>query len=259
MNSLIEISDLEKYIAHIDEITTEGESYLYRGQEDKEWRVTSSAVRRFGIEHADPDSPDKLRRLYRPYIFQIVDEAQLRYPSIYRNLSPLECLAHLQHNGVATGLIDFTFNPLVALWFACAYQEPDTDGKVVVLENAPEQIKEIQTTQDLGGELRDFFRRDEEKWHLWTPTLDSQVVDTQRMFMQQSVFLFGAPEVRSQMFSNEIVIPYADKESMRRKLEKVGISEKTLFADHLGFLQRNTSQQPYDTKQLTAYDGENLL
>ena len=206
--------------------------------------------------------PESLSHLYRPYIFQIVDEVQLRYPSIYRNLSPLECLAYLQHNGVATGLIDFTFNPLVALWFACAYQGPDTDGKVVVLENDPEQINEIQTTQDLGGELRNFFRGDREKWHLfgqgWTPTLDNQVVDIQRMIMQQSVFLFGAPEVRSQMFSNEIVIPHAYKESMREKLEKVGISEKTLFADHLGFLQENTPQQFYDITQLTTYDGENL-
>ena len=253
MNSPIEISDLEDYITHIVKIATSAKSHLYRGQEDKEWRVTSSAVRRLEI-----GSSESLRHLYRPYILKIVDEVQLRYPSIYRNLSRLECLAHLQHNGVATGLIDFTFNPLVALWFACAYQEPDTDGKVVVLENNLEQIKEIQTVQDLEGELENFFRGDEEKWHLWVPTLDNQVVDTQRMFMQQSVFLFGAPEVESQMFSNEIVIPHADKESIREKLEKVGISEKTLFADHLGFLQRNTAQRPYDITQLTAYDGENL-
>ena len=253
MNSPTEISDLEDYITHIDKITPVGKSFLYRGQEDKDWGVTSSAVRRLEI-----GSTESLRHLYRPYIFQIVDEVQLRYPSIYRDLSPLECLAHLQHNGVATGLIDFTFNPLVALWFACANQEPDTAGKVVVLENDPEQINEIQTTQDLGGELRNFFRADEEKWHLWVPTLDSQVVDIQRMIMQQSVFLFGAPEVRSQMFSNEIVIPNAHKKSIREKLEKVGISEKTLFADHLGFLQRSTTQQPYDITQLITYDGESL-
>ena len=256
MNSPTEISDLKKYIAHIDKIVTAGKSFLYRGQEDQEWRVTCSAFRRLEIGHEG--SPESLRHLHRPYISQIVDEVQLRYPSIYRNLSPLECLAHLQHNGAATGLIDFTFNPLVALWFACAYQKTDTVGKVVVLENDPEQIKEIQTTQDLEGELRNFFRGDEEKWHLWTPTLDNQVVDTQRMIMQQSVFLFGAPEVGSQMFSNEIVIPYAHKENIREQLERVGISEKTLFADHLGFLQGNTAQQRYDLTQLTAYDGEDL-
>ena len=257
MNSPIEISDLEDYLTYIVGIATAGRSYLYRGQEDKEWRVTCSAFRRLEIGYEG--SSESLHQLYRPYISQIVNEVQLRYPSIYRNLSPLECLAHLQHNGAATALIDFTFNPLVALWFACAYQRTDTDGKVVLVKNDPIQITEIQTTQDLGGELRNFFRGDEEeKWHLWTPTLDNQVVDTQRMIMQQSVFLFGAPEVGSQMFSKEIVIPYAHKKSMRAKLEKVGISEKTLFADHLGFLQRSTPQQPYDITQLTPYDGENL-
>lgn len=257
MNSPIEISDLETYVTYIDGTATSGKSHLYRGQENQEWRVTCSAVRRLQI--GPGDSPASLRRLYLDYILQIVDEVQLRYPSIYRNLSPLECLAHLQHNGVATGLIDFTFNPLVPLWFACAYQKTDTDGKVVVLKNDVEQIEEIQTTRDLEGELQNFFDVMEEKWHLWSPTLDSQLVDTQRMTMQQSVFLFGAPEVRSQMFTSEILIPYAHKEEMRRTLEKIGISEKTLFADHLGFLQRNTAQQPYETTSLAAYNGENIL
>ena len=249
MNSPIEISDLESYITYIDGTATYEKSHLYRGQEDEEWPVTCSALRRLESNQEDPR--DELFYQYRDYMLKIVDEVQLEYPSIYRSLSPLECLAHLQHNGVATGLIDFTFNPLVALWFACDYQKENTAGKVFILENRPEQIEEIRTTQDLRKELEDFFDVTEEKWHLWSPTLDSQVVDTQRMTMQQSAFLFGAPEMHNQMFAEEIVIPYASKKELRSALSKVGVSEETLFADHLGFLQRNTTEQPYD-------DGENI-
>ena len=46
MNTPIEISSLADYINQIDEITDPEKSYLYRGQEDETWRVTSSAYRR---------------------------------------------------------------------------------------------------------------------------------------------------------------------------------------------------------------------
>ena len=46
-------------------------------------------------------------------------------------LSDLQRLSVLQHQGAATGLLDFTEYPLVALWFACA-ERSDKDGKVFV-------------------------------------------------------------------------------------------------------------------------------
>ena len=46
MNTPIEISNLADYINQIDQITDPEKSYLYRGQENAAWRVTSSAYRR---------------------------------------------------------------------------------------------------------------------------------------------------------------------------------------------------------------------
>ena len=37
-----------------------------------------------------------------------------------------------QHLGAATGLIDFTYDPLIALWFAI--MDGDHDGKVIIVE-----------------------------------------------------------------------------------------------------------------------------
>lgn len=45
-NTPIEILSLAEYINRIDEITDPGVNYLYRGQENAAWRVTSSAYRR---------------------------------------------------------------------------------------------------------------------------------------------------------------------------------------------------------------------
>ena len=134
MNEPIEISDLADYINQINIITDSEKSYLYRGQENEEWQVNSSAYRRLQRQLVMSPSElesereynrfsELLRSQQRDYLKQIIDEIQLKYPSTYRDLHPLECMAHLQHNKVATGLIDFTFSPLVALWFACATED----------------------------------------------------------------------------------------------------------------------------------------
>ena len=254
MNEPIEISDLADYIKKINAITDSEKSYFYRGQENEEWQVNSSAYRRLNKEYDGPS--DVLRYLWQSYLKQIIDEIQLKYPSTYRNLRPLECMAHLQHNKVATGLIDFTLSPLVALWFACA--DESVNGKVVVLENDNDKIEEIQTIEVLGRDLEAFFDVDQEQWYRWSPTLDSRTVDTERMTIQQSVFLFGLPEMNGEMITQEIIILAEHKESLRTELAQMGILEKTLFSDLLGFFERNTSEHSYDRTLVEPYYGERL-
>lgn len=273
MNTPIEISNLADYINQIDQITDPEKSYLYRGQENEAWRVTSSAYRRLekqtetGTSEQQSDTetdllletesniePNLLTDLFVGYLKQIVDEVKLKYPSTYRDLTPLECMAHLQHNRVATGLIDFTFSPLVALWFACGNRE-NTNGKVFVLENDNDQIEEITTIESLQRDLDVFFAAGQAQWYLWTPTLDSRAVDIQRMTTQQSAFLFGMPEVETEIITHEIVVRTDRKENLRIALEKLGISEKTLFADLLGFFERNSHNQPYDRTLTEPYYG----
>ena len=248
MNTPIEISSLAEYINKINEITAPGLSYIYRGQRNAEWRVSSSAYHRL-LKMLPDAEPELLAELFVGYLKQIVDEIQLKYPSTYKDLSPLECMAHLQHNKVVTGLIDFTFNPLVALWFACENQD-NRDGKVLVLKNDRERIEEITTKDKLQQNLDIFFDVGQPQWYLWSPTLDSLAVDTQRMTMQQSVFLFGLPEVNTEMVIQEIIIPQAHKERLRTVLAKMGITEKTLFSDLIGFFERNTHAHPYDLTHL---------
>lgn len=252
MNEPIEIASLTDYINQINTVTDLRKSYLYRGQENEEWQVNSSAYRR--LERLYDGPPDALRYLWQSYLKQIIGEIQLKYPSTYRGMPDLECMAHLQHNKVATGLIDFTFSPLVALWFACA--DKNINGKVIVVENESAKIKEINTLEDLKKGLEEFFDENQEQWHRWVPTLDSRTVDTERMTMQQSIFLFGLPEMDRDMIAKEIIIPAQHKEKVQTELAKMGISEETLFSDLLGFFERNTARNFYDLTLVTANGGE---
>ncbi len=250
------IANLADYIAAINKIAVSNADnrYIYRGQKNEHWHLQSGALRRLQKEALE--YPELVPYLFRGYIHQLIDEVQLRYSSVYNNLTALECMAHLQHNRVATGLIDFTYNPLGALWFACE-TDGATDGKVFVVNVQPDKIREVKTKGALKQELKTFFEEDGQ-WHLWQPSIDNSAVNAQRISVQQSVFLFGLPEVEPNMIEREILIPKGHKETLLRELKTLAISEKILFSDLAGFFERNTAESTYNRDLTEDYYTEEI-
>lgn len=250
------IARLADYITEINKIAVPNEDnrYIYRGQKNATWHIQSGALRRLKKEPLR--HPELLPALFRGYIHQIIDEVQLRYSSVYNNLTALECMVHLQHNRVATGLIDFTYNPLVALWFACE-TDGATDGKVFAVNAQLDKVREVKTKGALDQKLRTFFKEDGQ-WYLWQPSIDNSAVDTQRITMQQSIFLFGLSEVGPSMIEQEILIPKEHKEVLLQELETMGISEKILFSDLAGFFERNTAESTYNRNLAEDYYTEEI-
>ncbi len=119
------------------------------------------------------------------------------------------------------------------------------------MNNAQEPIT------NLAENLERFFETDGQ-WHLWQPSIGNSALDTQRMTMQQSVFLFGMPEVEPGMIEREILIPEGHKETLRRELGVMGISDQTLFSDLAGFFERNTTQSSYDRELAADYYTEEI-
>ena len=108
------IKTIEEFMAWVKELS--GGSILYRGLADNDWPVEASGYRR--IKNQEGDSPSSV---FRNSIDRLLDNAGLQgfRERQGKDLFDLELLAELQHNGAATCLIDFTADPLVALWFAC--------------------------------------------------------------------------------------------------------------------------------------------
>jgi hypothetical protein len=104
--------------------------WIYRGQADKGWPLIPKAGR--------PDYFDRTRDAHRgcdpsipPHDIERFDVWRYHAIAFTGSLpaDDLECLAYAQHYGLATRLLDWTFNPLVALFFAAETHE-DIDGVV---------------------------------------------------------------------------------------------------------------------------------
>ena len=112
------------YLAEICGSPAASAIYAYRGQEDSRWPLRSAAARRL-LRHYRAGSEREVPYFSRAYIEYhqnvLIDPARTRGFGLDngRMLSDLEILATLQHFGAATGLLDFTYSPLIALWFAC--------------------------------------------------------------------------------------------------------------------------------------------
>lgn len=119
----IKVSSLAEYVAAISELTikskgTEYEDLIYRGHSDasSNYRLLPSLARyNKSLE-------------YNENI--IVRELMTLRPDEFHNIqSDFDLLAKMQHFGLPTRLLDFSYNPLIALYFSCC--DGRTAGRVL--------------------------------------------------------------------------------------------------------------------------------
>ena len=259
------IKSIAEYLEKVLEIKEgwSGPVLAFRGQENAEWPLASSAERRLRASATDRDKvPDQL---FVEYHEDILGSCKLKnYDKRENNqLDELDLLADLQHYGAATCLLDFTRNALVALWFAC--QKSDADGKVFVVNTVDEKtFLEIAPEDIKGRSIKDILRfntrqpsedqtaksPDEPILWCWPPAHMNE-----RITSQHSFFLFGLPSSMAlQLKPEEIVIASASKEQIRQELKELhNIHEESLFLDFVGFAYTQRHNAPYDTPDATEY------
>ena len=124
---------------------------IYRGQANSDWPLESGAVRRLvkALGEEFPTDENKVRDLVHEYHrkrligpMKIIDGLKVE---------DFQRLSDLQHLGAATGFLDFTENPLVAIWFACN-EHPCADAKIFAMDIGDPDIAEngrwMQSSQD---------------------------------------------------------------------------------------------------------------
>lgn len=236
----------EKFLSKVNRFHA---AFAFRGQENASWKLHSSAVRRL-VRDTDGialDTP-RFRRVYASYHrYELIEPARTAGFDIEegRTISDLQLLAKLQHFGAATGLMDFTWNPLVALWFACAAGEKgDEAGKVFVIDlNDPMRWRRVPSGDDVQSTEDIFLQYDDDMPFYWEPIARSEA--SARIIGQRSVFVIGRPLIPDDAVVEEIEVDLSDKREMRKELADIfDVSERSLFGDMYGFSSVNRADSP---------------
>ena len=227
---------LARYMRLIRETVPDTGTHVFRGQSNAGWPLRSGASRRLTADGIKEDNADFLDE-YLEYHRDLLDRARrvVPYGQRDRTDSPLQLLARLQHFGAATGLLDFSYSPLVALWFAC--EGPGREGKVFFLSHEPPNTAFVTPElerEDIGNILSRKQDATEPGYVLWEPLVEGDAA--LRILGQRSVFVIGRPVVDNRLV-DAVGIEAADKEPLRAELEQLDVSERTLYRDLVGFCQ----------------------
>ena len=116
--------------------TASGEDYIFRGEPECYERVCSSLYRQY--QNIEADS----------FNIEIVQGEILQEAKKYTHeTDDLGILTQIQHYGGQTNLIDFTYDILIALFFACL-GSPTENGRVVFLKKSGPTSKYITQPKD---------------------------------------------------------------------------------------------------------------
>ncbi len=244
------ITSIAEFHEQLGQLKHKDAVFLYRGQANATWPVDCSAARRLTKNSAI--ETQLISHLLVGYLDILISTTRMRGflpPGFNESISDLELLAHLQHQGAATGLIDFTSHPLVALWFAC-HESLDTDGAISVLDRS--QTEEISKREDLRDKTIQSTYAKDTLWS-WEPSAHDN-----RMAAQSSVFVLGVPEIAQDKWK-KIIVRKGSKSDILTQLETIyGINEEKLFADFPGYAVANASTKTFDVKRSIRYWQEQI-
>lgn len=235
---------LPKYLQRIQEIARDLDTHVFRGQSDARWPLRSGATRRLIADGVENEGTGFLAE-YLDYHRSLLDRARriTSYGDKNQSSAPLQLLAKLQHFGAATGLLDFTHSPLVALWFAC--DEANHDGRVFFLSKELPHTSYVTPELEQGEIVKVVSKAQDPTgpdYLLWEPMVEGDAA--LRILGQRSVFVIGRPEIDG-MHVNSVVLDAADKDAMREELEQLDVSDLTIYRDLIGFCRLERADSKY--------------
>ena len=129
-----------------------GSTWVYRGQSDASWQITSSFERAIDF---DCTLIRNAERTLRGKELSAISRFKAKaWPYVDKpNMSNLEWLMLMRHHGVPTRLVDFTENPIVALFFAL---EDNPSGDFAIWALNKDAMEDVYTQSQIGKQFPEF-------------------------------------------------------------------------------------------------------
>lgn len=227
----LKINDIQNFIKYTDQYKNENKIRLYRGQM-KNWALESKLFRLI-------KQKDLINDFYKieKSIFKKFKEQLVQINNIYSDYNDWEILSIGQHYGLPTRLIDWTVNPLVALWFAFENDNEKIEERVV-WGLVVEEIHLANLEED--DPFSDRFLR------VFEPNkIDNRIVSQQSWFSVQNLNIFGnigggdgLPSFDDYQIINEIedfefslarIKIVNDRNQILNELDNLGINRSSIY------------------------------
>lgn len=217
------INSLKDFVQYIEAECVDFDTVLFRGQLE-DWSLLPKLSRiklrlQSSVLEAEEDMLNHLKRRSIPHLNKIPE-------------NDWEWLSLAQHHGMATRMLDWTTNPLAALWFAI--NEPSADNKdAVVWVFSLEDIKFIKD-RDLG--IKSPFK--EKITRVYQPKHVTNRITTQQGWFtvhsyddKCSNFIALEKDKRYSKKLAKLTIPADKFEELRFHLDRLGTNAYSIFPD----------------------------
>lgn len=243
----IEINTIQDFLKEIIDLNHSNNKYIYRGVGDyQNFHLLPTLYRNKSLVNKNSKYITSTENtVYNTFIHKSIPYVDYQFKD---KEYFWECLFFMQHYGIPTRLLDWTENPLVALYFALSSAiEKKTDAGVWYLnstiwnKNIHKRIN--NDTYDLN-DIKDLFGKEMSSQieNLNYPIITKGIYNNSRIIAQKGLFMiFGndLTPLEESITNNDfpdndmklIIIEKNNLEILFNGLEYLGISESTIFPD----------------------------
>jgi hypothetical protein len=226
---------VESWEAFLEQITRPPYSnWAFRGERDERWPLYSSLSRYLqGFRIAPAAWPEQERRIIR--VFKRKAHQFLEKPPDLDD--DFQWLALMQHHGAPTRLIDFTWSPYVAAFFAL--ERTLGDGVVWAINPArvdsSRNFKPARTDPRLAGNFQRYYIKGNRRfiWMGEPHTMNQRLIAQSGTFAVPGVLDVPVEDILSdnENIMAKFVMTQGVRETGMRELYRMNITFATLFPD----------------------------